>query len=63
MDGKSIQQWARENNFPAHLVYAVVSGRCKAQRGQSHRVAVKLGLIDATNSNILDTAKKEVTPH
>lgn len=63
MDGQSIQEWARENNFPPHLVYAVVSGRSKAQRGQSHRVAVQLGLIGATDINISDTFEKEAAPH
>jgi gp16 family phage-associated protein len=42
--GLSIAEWARENRFRQDLVYAVLSGRSKATRGESHRIAVKLGL-------------------
>lgn len=42
--GISMAQWARKNNFKQVLVYAVLSGRSKASRGESHQIAVKLGL-------------------
>ena len=42
--GRSIAAWARENEFRQELVYAVLNGRCKATRGESHRIAVQLGL-------------------
>lgn len=43
-DGVSAIDWARENGFDAHLVYGVLSGRSRASRGESHRIAVALGL-------------------
>lgn len=49
--GVSIAEWARENRFRQDLVYAVLSGRSKATRGESHRIAVKLGL-KAAHPNI-----------
>lgn len=42
--GISMAQWARKNNFKQVLVYAVLSGRSKASRGESHQIAVRLGL-------------------
>ena len=42
--GLSIADWARENRFSTTLVYHVLSGRNKATRGQSHRIAVALGM-------------------
>jgi gp16 family phage-associated protein len=36
--------WARTNGFEVHLVYGVLSGRSRASRGASHRIAVALGL-------------------
>ena len=45
-NGKTVVGWARQHNFPSSLVYAVITGRSKAYRGQSYEIAVKLGLID-----------------
>ncbi|MGC4062794.1 MAG: DNA-binding protein [Aquabacterium sp.] len=42
--GISVVDWARENGFDVHLVYGVLSGRSRASRGESHRIAVALGL-------------------
>ena len=42
--GLSIAEWARVNQFSAPLVYHVLSGKTKATRGQSHRIAVALNL-------------------
>lgn len=42
--GQSIADWARLHGFSRSLVYEVLSGRKKCKRGQSHRVAVLLGL-------------------
>lgn len=41
--GVSISQWATANGFATNLVYEVLRGR-PAVRGQSHRIAVALGL-------------------
>lgn len=42
--GISITEWARDHQFDVHLVYSVLSGRSRATRGESHRIAVALGL-------------------
>lgn len=42
--GISISQWAASNGFSANMVFEVLAGRKKGIRGQSHRIAVKLGL-------------------
>lgn len=44
LGGQSIADWARVHRFRQDLVYAVLSGRSKATRGESHRIAVMLGL-------------------
>jgi len=42
--GISIAEWARKNGFSVPLAYQVLSGQKKCVRGQSHDIAVKLGL-------------------
>lgn len=42
--GLFISEWARRRDFSVSLVYQVLSGKQKALRGQSHRIAVALGL-------------------
>lgn len=42
--GISIAQWATANGFSTNLVFEVLAGRKKAVRGQSHKIAVALGL-------------------
>ncbi len=42
--GISISQWAAANNFSVNLVFEVLAGRKQGVRGQSHKIAVKLGL-------------------
>ena len=44
--GMSAADLARQKNFSLHLVYAVLSGRSKALRGEGHRIAVALGIKD-----------------
>lgn len=44
--GKSVMAWAQENGFSINLVYMVLAGKRPAFRGQSHRIAVKLGIKD-----------------
>ena len=43
-DGVSVAEWARARGFSLPLVYAVLRGRNQATRGESHRIAVALGL-------------------
>lgn len=52
--GISIASWAVANGFSYNLVLEVLAGRKKGIRGESHRIAVKLGLKEGT---ILDPAK------
>lgn len=59
--GLTVTTWARENQFPRELVYAVMSGRAKARRGQSHAIAVRLGLIKLPLSE--PEKEKEAPPH
>lgn len=43
-NGLSVSQFARAHGFSEPLVRAVLSGKNKASRGQSHLIAVTLGL-------------------
>lgn len=42
--GKSMVSFARENGFCTRLVYQILNGQRKALRGQSHEIAVRLGI-------------------
>jgi gp16 family phage-associated protein len=42
--GLSIAGWARKHGVSRQVVYEVLAGRKKCKRGQSHKVAVLLGL-------------------
>ena len=42
--GITIAQWAREHRFHASLVREVLAGRKRCLRGQSHNIAVLLGM-------------------
>lgn len=44
LSGTSVAEWARVRGFSAGLVYQVLEGRRKCMRGQSHQIAVALGL-------------------
>lgn len=43
-EGVSISEWARARGFNVVTVYRVLSGRSKALRGESHHIAVALGI-------------------
>lgn len=43
-EGVTIAHWSAQRGFNASLVYSVIKGRRKCLRGQSHRIAVALGL-------------------
>jgi gp16 family phage-associated protein len=51
--GKSVQEFARENSVDPATTYQILSGRKKGRRGESHKVAVllgmKIGVISATS--------------
>jgi gp16 family phage-associated protein len=42
--GITIAQWARDNKFNDRLVREVLAGRKRCLRGQSHNIAVALGI-------------------
>ena len=46
LNGLSIADWARQNNFSPDLVYSVLKSKHIPVRGESHKIAVKLGLKD-----------------
>lgn len=52
--GLSISEWARTNGFSTALVYQVIAGKRKAVRGQSHRIAIALGLKEGIDADIND---------
>jgi gp16 family phage-associated protein len=49
--GKSLRSWASENGFNPKIVQAVLNGNRRALRGQSHDIAVALGLKDGEIAN------------
>lgn len=42
--GLSISGWAKSRGYSQALVYQVLNGSRKALRGESHKIAVELGL-------------------
>lgn len=44
--GRTLSSWAKENNFSTELVYRVLKMNKLPIRGESHKIAVKLGLKD-----------------
>lgn len=52
--GLSISAWAEARGFSKALVYRVLAGKRKARRGQSHRIAVALGLKEGIPAEISD---------
>lgn len=45
-EGITLKEWAAINGFPLHAVRAVVYGRNIGNYGQSHKIAVALGVKD-----------------
>lgn len=52
--GISISSWAASHGFSSGLVYQILSGKRIPQRGQSHKIAVLLGLKEGSISDIND---------
>lgn len=44
MDGISVAEWSRQHGFPAALVYRILRGEAKCRRGETHRIAIALGI-------------------
>jgi gp16 family phage-associated protein len=60
--GTSVSEWARVKGFSAVLVYQVLDGRRKCMRGQSHRIAVALGLKQGLIMGMDEVSKKLMLP-
>jgi gp16 family phage-associated protein len=43
-EGRTIKSWADEHGFRYLAVIRVLGGYARGKRGESHRIAVKLGL-------------------
>lgn len=50
--GISISEWARANGFSGSLVYQVLEGKRLCKRGQSHKIAVALGLKKGSSASV-----------
>lgn len=62
MSGTSVSEWARVRGFSAVLVYQVLDGRRKCMRGQSHQIAVALGLKQGVVMEI-DELSRQLKDH
>jgi gp16 family phage-associated protein len=61
--GVSVAKWAKQHKVHRQLVYEILSGRNRAcLRGQSHRVAVLLGLKHGQLSDLEDTSAMNAVP-
>ena len=43
-NGISVAQWSREHGFQSALVYRVLNGGAKCRRGETHKIAIALGI-------------------
>lgn len=43
-NGVSIAEWSRDHGFPSALVYRILRGEAKCRRGETHRIAIALGI-------------------
>ncbi len=57
-NGMSISGWAKERGFSPSLTHSVVMGERKCLRGQSHRIAVALGLKEKDDFEFDDGGPK-----
>lgn len=56
--GNSIAEWARIRGFSTGLVYQVLEGNRKCVRGQSHRIALALGLKQGIAMDLAELSKQ-----
>lgn len=52
--GISIAAWARSRGYSPQLVYQVLTGRNPCSRGQSHAIAVALGIKAGVAASVED---------
>ncbi len=55
--GLSVSGWAKRNGFSQALVYQVLSGKRRPVRGESHRIAMALGLKNGVICDYEELAK------
>lgn len=56
--GISVAEWARARGFSSGLVYQVLEGHRKCLRGQSHRIAIALGLKKGATMAVDELSKQ-----
>lgn len=44
--GESVVSWAQQYGYTPALVYDILNGKRRCLRGQSHEIAVRLGIKD-----------------
>ena len=59
--GVSMADWARANGFSPALVYQILAGRKRCVRGQSHQIAVALGLKQGQIGSLSDIGARHAT--
>lgn len=57
--GITVSQWARDHGFTHPLVREVLAGRKKGLRGQSHNIAIALGMKRGIPTNKPSRVKPE----
>lgn len=57
-NGISVAEWARVQGFSTGLVYQVLEGRRKCLRGQSHKIAVALGLKQGATMDLEELSRR-----
>ena len=58
--GVTVAEWAEAGGFRRENVYAVLTGRLKGHRGESHRIAQALGLKAAVSEPVADLLFKRL---
>lgn len=48
-NGISVAGWSRDHGFPSALVYRVLRGEAKCRLGETHKIAVALGIKPKTS--------------
>ncbi len=61
--GVSVAEWARTNGFSSTLVYQVLDGKRKCLRGQSHQIALALGIKKGISMDAQELSKKLRASH
>ncbi len=58
--GISAGAWAAAHGYSSHLVVAILSGKRKCLRGQSHQIAVMLGIKEGEIASPLDVRRNKI---